>query len=137
MKKIIRFLILILVLPVLLQAQYTGGIGNGDASINLTNAHIIIHKIETELPTKYGLFQNYPNPFNPNTKIRFQIKEQGFVSLKVYDILGKEVATLVYEKQLPGTFELSWDATGNPNGIYFYRIDTDNFSDTKKMVLTK
>ena len=140
MKKITIYLIFLLVLPIILQAQYMGGIGNGDASISLTNAHISVHKIETELPGKYELYQNYPNPFNPNTIIRFQIKKSEFVSLKVYDILGKEIITLVNEKLNAGTYEIPFSINQYTNyqftsGVYFYRIEAGDFVTTKKMIL--
>ena len=142
MKNITMSLILLLVLSALLQAQYFGGNGNGDASTGLTNVPISIHRISMELPTKYELFQNYPNPFNPETKIRFDIPENfkfKFSNLKlvVYDILGKEIETLVNESLNPGTYEVNWNASQIPSGIYFYRLETDNFSETKKMLLIK
>jgi hypothetical protein len=87
---------------------------------------------------KFSLSQNYPNPFNPKTIIRFQIKDSRFVSLKVFDILGKEIATLVNEKQSPGTYEVSWDGTNYPSGIYFYSLTVDNLQiANKKMILLK
>ncbi|MCX6166267.1 MAG: T9SS type A sorting domain-containing protein, partial [Ignavibacteriae bacterium] len=81
--------------------------------------------------------QNYPNPFNPNTIIRFQIKDSRFVTLKVYDMLGKEVATLVNEKLAAGTYEATFDASQYTSGVYFYRLQTENFTDTKRMILIK
>jgi hypothetical protein len=90
----------------------------------------------------FELFQNYPNPFNPSTKIRFQIKESGFVSLKVYDILGKEVAVLMNEKLQPGSYEIPFSINEyNENhissGIYFYSLETENYRSTKKMIFMK
>jgi photosystem II stability/assembly factor-like uncharacterized protein len=90
------------------------------------------------IPTEFSLSQNYPNPFNPNTIIRFQIKNSRFVTLRIYDILGKEVATLVNEKQSPGTYEVSWDGSAYPSGVYFYKLSIDNlFLDCKKMIFLK
>jgi hypothetical protein len=86
---------------------------------------------------EYSLEQNYPNPFNPSTKIKFQIPEAGMVSLTVYDILGKEVVSLVNEEKSPGKYELNFDATGISSGIYFYTLRTNNYINTKKMILVK
>jgi len=91
----------------------------------------------TNIPNNYSLSQNYPNPFNPKTIIRFQIKDLKFVTLKVYDILGKEVATLVNEKINSGKYEVTFDGSNQPSGIYFYKLETENFTDIKKMVLIK
>jgi hypothetical protein len=89
------------------------------------------------IPTEFLLHQNYPNPFNPSTKIEFKIPEAGLVNLKVYDILGSEVSTLVNEVKLVGSYEVEFDASTLASGIYFYRIQSGNFIETKKMVLLK
>jgi hypothetical protein len=83
------------------------------------------------------LEQNYPNPFNPSTKIEFSIQDFGFVSLKVYDILGNEVATLVNSEKPAGVYELEWNAGNVPSGVYFYQLKTEDFVETKKMILMK
>jgi hypothetical protein len=85
----------------------------------------------------YSLSNNYPNPFNPSTKIEFQIPELSFVSLKVYDVLGNEVATLVNEEKTVGNHTVEFNAANLPSGIYFYQINTGDFVQTKKMVLLK
>jgi len=92
----------------------------------------------------YRLEQNFPNPFNPATNLEFGIfpkgllrSELGFVSLKVYDVLGNEVATLVNEKKNPGSHKVSFDGSNFSSGIYYYKLSVDNFSDTKKMILLK
>ena len=85
----------------------------------------------------YYLAQNYPNPFNPSTSIAFEIKDKGFVTLKVYDVLGNEVMQLVNEKKEAGSHVVQFDAGNLPSGTYFYKITTDKFSDVKKMVLVK
>jgi len=85
----------------------------------------------------YALEQNYPNPFNPTTTIKYQIPEQSFFTLKVYDVLGNEIACLVNEKKSVGSYEVKFDATELPSGIYFYRMQAGNYADTKKMVLLK
>jgi hypothetical protein len=102
----------------------------------LTNLNNII-------PDKFYLKQNYPNPFNPVTKIEFQIplsrgvSEGRGVLLVVYDMLGREVITLVNEKLKPGTYEVNWNAESFSSGTYFYRLVTDKITITKKMVLVK
>lgn len=101
------------------------------------NDIIGISKISSEIPSSYSLKQNYPNPFNPLTKIRYSIPQNTIVKLKIFDIIGKEVETLVNEKQNPGTYEVSFDASKYPSGIYFYKLETENYSEIKKMVLIK
>lgn len=92
---------------------------------------------EGTIPFAFGLDQNYPNPFNPLTNIRFRISDFGFVSLKVFDVLGSEVATLVNEEQSAGVYEIEFDASKLSSGVYFYRLQTDAFSETKKFTLIK
>jgi len=89
----------------------------------------------------YSLEQNYPNPFNPSTKISYKLRSAAggtsYVKLVVYDVLGKEVVKLVNENQLPGTYEIEFDGRGLPSGVYFYRLTTGEFTDTKRMMLVK
>jgi hypothetical protein len=87
--------------------------------------------------TKYSLDQNYPNPFNPSTKINFSILEPGMVSLKVYNLLGQEVATLVNEELNTGAFEVNFNAANLSSGTYFYKLQTENTSLVKKMIVLK
>ncbi len=89
------------------------------------------------LPTTAHLSRNYPNPFNPETHFEFHIPHSEFVSLKVYDLLGREVATLVNEGRLPGVYSVSWDASHLPGGVYYYRMLVGGFAETKKMMLVK
>ena len=102
-----------------------------------------IQPISSEIPNSFSLSQNYPNPFNPVTKIRFSIplsrgvSEGRGVLLKVFDILGREVATLVNWQLKPGTYEVSWDAANYPSGVYFYKLITDKYIASKKMILVK
>ncbi len=88
-------------------------------------------------PAKFVLKQNYPNPFNPFTVIKYLLPKQGIILLKIYDITGREIETLVNEKQSPGTYEVSWDASQYSSGVYFFRIEAENFTDTKRMLLIK
>lgn len=89
------------------------------------------------VPEKFELEQNYPNPFNPATRIGFRISNFGFVSLKVYDVLGREVRTLVNEVKKPGSYEVRFDAGGLSSGVYFYRIQAGSYSAIKKMMLIR
>jgi photosystem II stability/assembly factor-like uncharacterized protein len=90
-----------------------------------------------EIPSQFILEQNYPNPFNPSTTIRFQVPSSSFVNLKVYDVLGNEVATLVNEEKLAGSYEVNFDAKGLSSGIYFYTLNAGSVIETKKMILLK
>jgi hypothetical protein len=89
------------------------------------------------IPKLYSLSQNYPNPFNPTTTIRFTISDLRFTILKVYDVLGNEVGTLVNEELQSGEYEVEFDAAGLTSGIYFYQLRVVNFIETKKMILIK
>ena len=98
-------------------------------------------EVDINLPTRFQLEQNYPNPFNPVTFIKYQLPHKSFVTLKVFDILGKEVETLVNEEKDAGFYQLSFDASfasgGLTSGVYFYTLQTENYSTTKKMILLK
>jgi hypothetical protein len=89
------------------------------------------------LPREFALSQNYPNPFNPTTSFEFEVPSFEFVSLKVFDVLGREVATLVDEIKQAGEYKVTWDAGKMASGIYFYRLQAGVFVETKKMVLAK
>ncbi|MBI2430336.1 MAG: T9SS type A sorting domain-containing protein [Ignavibacteriales bacterium] len=93
--------------------------------------------LPSTIPNAFALHQNYPNPFNPSTKIRFVVPVFGFVSLKVYDLLGREVATLVKEEKRAGSYEVQWNAIGFSSGIYFYKLQSGNFVEIKRMVMIK
>ena len=88
-------------------------------------------------PMHYSLEQNYPNPFNPSTKIGFRITDMGFVSLKIYDVLGREVTTLVNEVKQPGSYEATFDARGLASGVYLYRLKAGSFTETKRLLLLR
>ncbi len=122
-------------------------ISNGDTTagkdVYYCNSQPIgISKKEKSVPVAFNLFQNYPNPFNPVTKIRFSIPVVGQrhafdLRLVIYDVLGREIAILVNEQFKPGTYEVEFDGSNYPSGVYFYKLTTDKFSATKKMVLIK
>ena len=120
----------------------------GEQVLNHTNdggGEVIVNvkQISSEIPSDFILYQNYPNPFNPVTKLEFGILKLGFVSLKVYDMLGKEVAVIVDSKLNSGTYKYEFDGSNFTSGIYFYRIEISDEksniinSETKKMILTK
>ncbi|MBU1936701.1 T9SS type A sorting domain-containing protein, partial [bacterium] len=92
---------------------------------------------QAPLPTEYALGQNYPNPFNPTTTITYALKDAGFVTLKVYNLLGQEVANLVSEQLNPGSYTANFNATNLPSGIYVYRLEVNDFTAQQKMVLLK
>ncbi len=102
----------------------------------------VIENQNNKVPTEFSLFQNYPNPFNPSTKIEYRIPlnvkgETSNVSLIVYDILGREVATLVNKQQKPGHYEAQFDASDLTSGIYFYKLQSGKFVESKKMILLR
>jgi hypothetical protein len=111
----------------------------------LTDEIVVSVDNEESIPSTFSLEQNYPNPFNPSTKIRYSIpsiivsepKQTQFVTLKVYDILGTEITTLVNEEKSAGIYEVNFDAVELPSGIYFYKLQVGFFVETKKMVLMK
>jgi hypothetical protein len=105
--------------------------------LNPSGNPIGIINISSEIPKDYKLNQNYPNPFNPSTNIRFGLSKSSNVKLSVYDILGNEVTVLVNNRLNPGTFEVHWDASNFASGVYFYKLQTDGFAETKKMLMVK
>jgi hypothetical protein len=103
-------------------------------------------KISSTIPQEFHLCQNYPNPFNPVTKIKFDIptpltppegEKSGFITLIIYDVLGCEIAVLVNEQLKPGTYEVEWDGTNYPSGVYFYKLMAGDYSAAKRMILLK
>jgi hypothetical protein len=86
---------------------------------------------------EFALEQNYPNPFNPNTTIGYRVGETGVVHLKVFDVLGREVASLVNETKTPGSYRVAWDASGQASGIYFYRLTVGKYAETRRLVLLR
>ena len=108
---------------------YTEWINSGSVTI--------ISENKNDIPSGFNLSQNYPNPFNPTTKIKFAIPEEGSVSIKIYNALGNEVKTIVNEQMKSGSYEVTFDASQLPSGIYFYKLQANSFAATKKMVLLK
>ena len=104
---------------------------------SLSDMVVSVKKSETTLLKQFKLEQNYPNPFNPTTNIAFRIAESGFVSLKVYDILGREVVTLVNEEKRDGNYKVKFDGSGLSSGIYFYKLQSGKYTSVKEMILLK
>jgi len=98
---------------------------------------ISIRNLSSEMPSGNRLSQNYPNPFNPVTNIVYSLMKSSLATLRVYDALGREIQSLVNEKQAPGTYEAVFDASHIPSGVYFYRLTAEGFSETRKMVVLK
>ena len=103
----------------------------------LGNTDVISTDVKDELPFQYSLDQNYPNPFNPATQIKYSIAKAGIVTLKVYDILGRQVADLVNKYQEAGKYTVDFNASRLASGVYIYRIESSSFTNVKKMMLIK
>jgi hypothetical protein len=103
------------------------------------NGSILVgtQNISSIVPDKFDLYQNYPNPFNPVTKIKYQVPASEFVKLVIYDILGREIKTLVNNKLEAGVYEYEFDASNLNSGVYFYRLQAGNYTNVKKMMLIK
>ena len=109
----------------------------GGGYISIINLPFAKEDDEITSPDEFVLEQNYPNPFNPSTTIKFAVPEVAFITLKVYDIIGSEVTTLINEEKQTGTYEITWSADQLPSGVYFYQLNAGNFTSTKKMILMK
>ena len=114
-------------------------VGMHGVILRTTNGGVtFVEENETnEIATEYYLSNNFPNPFNPTTKIRYSVPQSTNVVIKVYDILANEIETLVNEEKQIGTYEITWYAENLPSGVYFYRLQSGDFVETKKMVLMK
>jgi hypothetical protein len=139
MKKI-GFMIALLI--ILYTRNVRGDIGFGLSNIfTLDTRTTIINEIET-IPREFVLFQNYPNPFNPYTKIEYSLPKDSYVELKIFNILGQEVKTLVSQRQSQGIYSIEWDGkTDNGinvvSGLYLYRLQAGKYVSTKKMLIIK
>ena len=107
------------------------------AKLNMNNISDVEDYTNELLLNKFELSQNFPNPFNPTTKIKYQIPELSFINIKVYDVLGNEIAILVNEEKLAGEYEVEFNGKELTSGIYFYQLEAGNFIQTKKMILLK
>lgn len=115
---------------------YAGTLG-GSVFRRSLNQVLAVNTITGEVPEQYALEQNYPNPFNPVTKINFSILRTGMVSLKIFDVSGREINTVVNEVLNPGEYSAEFDGSNLASGVYFYKLETIDFAETKKMILTK
>lgn len=112
--------------------------GNGKVDAQAVVQNILSVQLESEIiPSRFSLSQNYPNPFNPSTKISFSIPKQSFVTLKVYSVLGREVAILVNEEVASGEYSAAFNGDGLASGVYFYTLATGASSISKKMILLR
>ena len=112
-------------------------VGSNGLILHTANGGISSVETENKLPLGFALSQNYPNPFNPSTKIKYSVPQTSRVQIKVYDVLGNEVATLVNEEKPAGVYEANWNAANLSSGVYFYQIKAGNYVETKKMILMK
>ena len=115
----------------------TGASGSSIATVKFIQTPTAINSISNTVPDGFKLEQNFPNPFNPKTVIQYHIPVKGLVSLKVFDVLGNEVAQLLNGNQEAGSFEAEFDGSGLASGIYYYRIESGSFVQTKKMMLIR
>ncbi|MDZ4712165.1 MAG: endonuclease [bacterium] len=117
-------------------------IANNDSSIavNVTGYSgnsVGVTTVSDQIPVKYSLDQNYPNPFNPETVISYQLTVSSFVTMNIYNSVGKEIASLINQRQNAGSYSVDFDASGYPSGVYFYTLKAGNFSDTKRMIILR
>ena len=116
---------------------YVGTSRTGVWKLSIPEMIVSVEENTIETPTNYILNQNYPNPFNPSTTISFSLPNKEFVTLKIYDALGKEITTLVNEELNAGSYKNDWNAGNLSSGIYFYRLQAGKYSETKKLILLK
>jgi hypothetical protein len=120
-----------------LDAQTGWAAGWTGTIVHTTNGGTTFVESFDRRPDEFALHQNYPNPFNPTTLISYEFPTWGFVSLKVFDLLGKEVATLVAETKQPGRYSVQFDATTVPSGVYLYRLTAGSFTESKRMMVLR
>jgi len=116
---------------------YIGTASSGVWKRPLSEVITSVNQIKNNIPDKFELYQNYPNPFNPSTTINYSVSNSGIVTIKIYDILGREVATLVNEEKMPGNYTVNFNGTNLSSGVYFYKMETRSFIQTKKLLLLK
>jgi photosystem II stability/assembly factor-like uncharacterized protein len=111
--------------------------GTEKNGIYKTTSNISACENYTQIPNSYTFMQNYPNPFNPTTTIKYEVKQSGYITIRVFDSIGREIALLVNEDKSPGTYQVNFNAINLPSGVYFYRLTSGAYSETKKLVLLK
>ncbi|MEO6694199.1 MAG: T9SS type A sorting domain-containing protein, partial [Ignavibacteria bacterium] len=115
----------------------TGHCGNYMTTVKWSQIITNISTVSNQIPDGYKLYQNYPNPFNPSTNIQFDLPKDNFATVKIYDLLGKEVTTLINEYKKAGSYVISFNGNNLSSGIYYYSIETGNFNQVRKMILIK
>jgi hypothetical protein len=110
---------------------------NPQFSVNSIVSDVKVKQNTTAIPTRHRLEQNYPNPFNPTTQIQYALPKSGRATLKIYDMAGREVATLVDQYQTAGEFTVTFNATQLATGVYFYRLNAGDYNEVKRMTLLK
>jgi plastocyanin len=118
------------------QCDFHASLGMVGSFVAITTAGVE-NQLAASLPNAFRLEQNFPNPFNPSTLISFDLPIQTFVTLKVYNLIGQEVAMLVNEQMAAGRYSKTWNAETMPSGVYLYRLQTASFSETRKLIVTK
>jgi len=116
------------------------GYSGGTIFVKTEDGGGVITDIENNssvIPENFILYQNYPNPFNPNTIISYELQVTGFIKLAVFDLQGREIETLVNQKQDAGKYEIKFDGSGIASGVYYYQFKTDGYVETKKMMLVR
>jgi len=116
---------------------FAGTFGRGVWRRPLSEMVTTVQRFPDEVPAGFSLNQNYPNPFNPTTTISFSLSSTSFVSLKIFDVLGREVSTLFSEELPAGWYSRQWKAAGLPSGVYFYLMQAGSFTETKKLILLR
>lgn len=112
-------------------------VGNGKILFTQTGGLVSVEQLSVEIPEDFSLYQNFPNPFNPETIIKFDIKNTAHVKLEIFDILGRNISTLIDKKLQTGSYEVSYDMSEMNSGVYFYKLSSESFSKTMKMLLIK
>jgi len=107
------------------------------ANIKINSSPTSVERLDDIIPSAYGLQQNYPNPFNPTTTIQYDLLEASNVILKIYNLQGKKISTLVSGRFSAGKYEIEWDASGVASGIYYYQLQANEFVETKSLILLK
>ena len=119
-------------------AKNLGGMSDFSPPFSFSTIRTVsVERTTDGIPAEFSLGQNYPNPFNPSTIIHYGIPDEAVVKLEIFDLLGRQVASLVHEKQIPGFYQVSWHAGDLPTGIYFYHLQAGSFVQTKKLILLK
>jgi hypothetical protein len=119
-------------------AQTGWAVGDNGTILKTTTGGVTpVVQVSAEYPLTFDLYQNYPNPFNPATKIRFQLPEQSIAVLKIFDVLGNEIQVLLNRQLSAGFYDIEFNAGDMPSGVYYYRLNTGEFKESKKMVIIK